>query len=70
MVFTAADISKISASNPETLNNQELGRKRNKAMRLYYLVGMCETKEKMEEHLNQTQNLEKILDEATIEHSP
>jgi hypothetical protein len=59
--FTAADISKIDHAKPETLHNQELGKERDKAMRIYYLVGMSETREKMEEHLNTTYNLEEIL---------
>jgi hypothetical protein len=60
--FTAADIGKMDHTKPETLNNQELGDRRDKGMRLNYLVGMSETKEKMLEHLNTTFNLEEILD--------
>jgi len=62
--FSAADISKIT---PEKTENSELGKRRDKAMRLYYFLGVCETKEKMEKHLNETRNLEKILDKETIE---
>ena len=63
-LFTAADIEKITPQNPE---NQELGRRRDKASRLHYLVGMCETKEQMEDFLNTTDCLEEILDPSTIE---
>lgn len=57
--FTAADIGEITPGKPE---NRILGDQRDKAMRLYYLVGMSETREKMEDHLNSTFNLEEILD--------
>lgn len=63
--FNAADISKMDVENLESLNNTELGDRRDKSMRLYYLVGMSETREKMLEHLNKTFNLEKILDYDT-----
>jgi len=63
-LFTAADIEKLTPQNPE---NQELGKRRDKASRLHYLVGMCETKEQMENFLNTTYCLEKILDLSTIE---
>ncbi|MDO8341499.1 MAG: hypothetical protein Q7T59_06015, partial [Candidatus Woesebacteria bacterium] len=62
-VFTAADIKKIT---PENLINQESGQRRSEAMRALYLMGMCETKEKMEAHLNNTYNLEKLLDQPKI----
>lgn len=60
--FSASDISKMDADKPETLENTELGDRRDKAMRLYYLVGMCEQRGSFEKHLNETFNLEEILD--------
>ncbi|HLD92565.1 MAG TPA: hypothetical protein VI795_04195 [Patescibacteria group bacterium] len=62
-VFTAADIKKIT---PEAPNNQESGLRRSKATRALYLLGKCETKEKMEDHLNNTFNFDKFLDQPTI----
>lgn len=62
--FTAPDIEKITADNPE---NRDLGERRNRAMRIFELVGHCETKEKLEKHLNETFNLEEILDAETVE---
>lgn len=62
--FTAPEIGAIT---PENLENKQLGDKRDKAMRLLYLIGNCETKEKMEAHLNGTFNLEQILDTETVE---
>jgi hypothetical protein len=62
--FTAPDIEKITAESPE---NRGLGDRRDKAMRILELVGHCETKEKLEKHLNETFNLEEILDEPTVE---
>lgn len=62
--FTAPEIGTIT---PDNLENKQLGDKRDKAMRLLYLIGNCETKEKMEEHLNGTFNLEQILDTETVE---
>lgn len=63
-VFTAADIDKITVEKP---NNQEAGSRRSKSIRGMFIMGNCETKEKMEAHLNDTYNLEKFLDKATIE---
>lgn len=63
-LFTAADIENITPQNPE---NQELGKRRDKASRLHYLVGICETKEQMENLLNTTYIMEEILDPETIE---
>jgi hypothetical protein len=62
--FSAADIGEITPEQPE---NENLGKRRSKAIRLYYLIGLCETKEKMEKHLNETFNLEEILDKKTID---
>lgn len=62
--FNAADISKIT---PEQRENKELGKLRNKAMRLMRLIGHSETKEKMEKYLNETFALEMILDKVTID---
>lgn len=62
-VFKAADIKKITKENPL---NQESGQRRSEAMRAFYLIGMCETKEKMEAHLNDTYNLDKLLDQPNI----
>lgn len=62
--FTAPEIGAIT---PDNLENKQLGDKRDKAMRLLYLIGNCETKEKMEAHLNGTFNLEQILDTETVE---
>lgn len=63
-VFTAADIKKITPENP---NNQEAGLRRSKTFRMFHLMGNCETKEKMETHLNDTYNLEKLLDKLTVD---
>lgn len=60
--FSAADISKMDHKKTETLYNTELGDRRDKAMRLYHLVGMCEQRENFEKYLNETYNLEEILD--------
>jgi hypothetical protein len=62
--FRAADIDKIT---PEKRENRELGEKRDKAMRIMRLVGMSETKEKMEDFLNKTFVLEMILDNKTTD---
>lgn len=62
-VFKAADIKKITKEN---LHNEESGQRRSEAMRAFYLIGMCETKEKMEAHLNDTYNLDKFLDQPNI----
>ena len=47
-IFRMPDISRIDFKKPETLNNQEFGERGDLAMRLLYVVGNCETKEKME----------------------
>lgn len=62
-VFQAKDIKKIT---PEAPDNQEAGLRRSKTFRMMYLQGNCETKEKMEKHLNDTYNLEQLLDSDTI----
>lgn len=65
--WTEADISKIDFSNPETIDNQEFGRNKSLAYRMNYLVAMCETKEKLEDHLNNTKNFEAILTTSTVD---
>ena len=62
--FNAKDISKITPDNKE---GKELGRERNRTMRIQRLIGHCETKEKFEKHLNESFALEKILDEKMID---
>lgn len=59
--FNAPDLNEI-VKNPE---NKKVGEQRDKATRLLELVGYCETKEKLEKHLNSTFNLESILDLKT-----
>lgn len=62
--FNAKDIAKISSENKE---GAEIGKERNRAMRIQRLIGHCETKEKMEDYLNKSFALEKILDEPMVD---
>lgn len=62
--FKAKDISKISSENKE---GKEIGKERNRTMRIQRLIGHSETKEKMENYLNSSFALEKILDETMVD---